>query len=150
MRWVSLRGRVFVHATEDEPRVREAFLWVLGLLGEKDAEHRVDRNRAKGHWGNEILILEATLKKQAEIERCLGLLLHDPEARRDVSLRLGRHMDEDGVLHLRLDKQAAVRQAVAFTTGSDAIVVQVKPEHFAPNADLGADWLAYLGGARAG
>lgn len=144
MRWLSIRGRVFVHATEDEPRVRDALLWVLGLLGEKDAEHRVDRNRAKGHWGNEILILEAALKKQAEIERCWARVLEDAAVRSAVASNLDRHLDEDGALHLRVDKQAAVGRLVALTGGSDAIVLQAKLEQFAPKTDVKADWATLL------
>jgi len=49
--------RAFVAATEDEGRVREA----LGIFVPLD---RISSTTAQGHFGNEIKILEASLRKK--------------------------------------------------------------------------------------
>ena len=49
--------RAFVAATEDEIRVREALSVFVPL-------DRISKTAAQGHFGNEISILEAALRKK--------------------------------------------------------------------------------------
>lgn len=126
MRFHWLRARAFVHATEDETRVKEALLWLLGQEEVPGAYGHIQRQRSKGHYGNEILLLEASLKKQPDIEAALGRLFAEASLRETVSETLLRRLDEDRVLHVRLDKQAAVERRLVLGEGSDSVVVTVK------------------------
>jgi RNA-binding protein len=126
MRFHWLRARAFVHATEDEQRVQETLLWLVAQDENPRAYGQVHRQRTKGHYGNEILLLEASLKKAPDVEAALARLLSEPGLRAQVTETLLRRLDEDHVLHLRLDKQAAVGRRVQLSEGSDAVVVTVK------------------------
>lgn len=128
MRLLWARFRTFVHATEDEDRVREALLWTMGQLESPRGRDRVERVRAKGHHGNDIVILEGALKAGPDLESAARHLFAPPEVRGLLRQELGRHVDEAGVLHLRLDKQAAVGRRLMLGHGSNAIVVFLKAE----------------------
>jgi len=109
--------RAFVAATEDEGRVREA----LGILAPLD---RISATAAEGHFGNEIKILEASLRKkegQAFFQILREQLLTDDlqRLRREIPDRL----EGDSHFHLRLDKQAAYKGLLRLTDSRDALDV---------------------------
>lgn len=126
MKFHWLRGRAIVHATEDEERVRDALAWSVGLDQVERGADRVERQRAKGHYGNDIIILEASVKRDADIVAALGRLFADPRVRNEVRGSLALRLDEDHVLHVRLDKQALIGRRIALGTGSDAVIVTAK------------------------
>lgn len=143
MRWHWARWRAFVHATEDEPRVWDALLWLMAQDEDEKGGDRIERKRAKGHWGNDIAVLEGALTKQPAIQAALARVFHDDAVRESVAKGLSRSLDEDGVLHLRLDKQAAVLNRVKQTGGGDAVIVTVKAELW-PGESLEAVWQNWL------
>jgi RNA binding exosome subunit len=143
MRFHWLRARVFVHATEDEPRVHRALLAAMAQTDVPRAGDRITRSRTKGHYGNEILVLEGTLKRGADIEAALRGLLAHTQLRTLLRETLLRRLDPDGVLHVRLDKQAAVGGVWSTTEGSDAIVVTVKAQVH-PGQTLAQLWARFL------
>jgi RNA binding exosome subunit len=107
--------RAFVAATEDESRVREA----LGIFVPLD---RISAITAQGHFGNEIKILEASLRKKDALAFFQILREQLPAGdlvrlRREISERLA----EDSHFHLRLDKQAAYKGMLRLTDSSDAL-----------------------------
>ena len=107
--------RAFVAATEDESRVREA----LGIFVPLD---RISAITAQGHFGNEIKILEASLRKKDSLAFFQILREQLPmgdlvRLRREMPERLG----EDKHFHLRLDKQAAYKGMLRLTDSSDAL-----------------------------
>ena len=109
--------RAFVAATEDEGRVREA----LGVFVPLD---RISATAAEGHFGNEIKILEASLRKkegQAFFQILREQLLTDDlqRLRREIPDRL----EGDSHFHLRLDKQAAYKGLLRLTDSRDALDV---------------------------
>jgi RNA binding exosome subunit len=109
--------RAFVAATEDEGRVREA----LGIFVPLD---RISATAAEGHFGNEIKILEACLRKkegQAFFQILREQLLTDDlkRLRREIPDRL----EGDSHFHLRLDKQAAYKGLLRLTDSRDALDV---------------------------
>ena len=109
--------RAFVAATEDEGRVREA----LGILVPLD---RISATAAEGHFGNEIKILEASLRKkegQVFFQILREQLLTDDlrRLRREIPDRL----EGDSHFHLRLDKQAAYKGLLRLTDSRDALDV---------------------------
>lgn len=107
--------RAFVAATEDVDRVREA----LGIFVPLD---RITAIAAEGHFGNEILILEASLKKKEA--RAFFSILHEQLPASDLA-RLRREMadrlEDDSHFYLRLDKQAAYKGILRLTESKDAL-----------------------------
>jgi hypothetical protein len=109
--------RAFVAATEDEGRVREA----LGIFVPLD---RISSSTAEGHFGNEIKILEASLRKK-EGQAFFQILREQLST--DDQLRLRREIPErlegDSHFHLRLGKQAAYKGLLRLTDSRDALDV---------------------------
>lgn len=107
--------RAFVAATEDDGRVREALSIFVPL-------DRISSSTAEGHFGNEIKILEASLKKK-EGQAFFQILREQLST--DDQLRLRREMPErlegDSHFHLRLDKQAAYKGLLRLTDSKDAL-----------------------------
>jgi len=107
--------RAFVAATEDEARVREA----LGIFVPLDS---ISANAASGHFGNEILILESSLKKK--YARAFFQILREQLPAADLA-RLRREipdrLEDDSHFHLRLDKQAACKGILRLTESKDAL-----------------------------
>lgn len=109
--------RAFVAATEDEGRVREA----LGIFVPLD---RIMGSSAEGHFGNEINILEAVLKKREA--RAFFQILREQLPKEDlVRLRqeMTQRLEGDSHFHLRLDKQAAYKGMFKLTDSADALDV---------------------------
>jgi RNA binding exosome subunit len=111
--------RAFVAATEDEGRVREA----LAVFAPLD---RITAVTAEGHFGNEIKILEAVLRRK-EVAAFLQILREQLSAedlerlRREIPDRL----EGDSHFHLRLDKQAAYKGLVRLTNSKDALDITI-------------------------
>ena len=109
--------RAFVAATEDEGRVREA----LGVFVPLD---RISATAAEGHFGNEIKILEASLRKKEG--RVFFQILREQLLTDDLQ-RLRREIPDrlegDSHFHLRLDKQAAYKGMLRLTDSRDALDV---------------------------
>jgi RNA binding exosome subunit len=133
---LKLRFRTFVHATEDEQKVAHALLSVMACEQESEGASRLEPSRLKGHHGNPILVLEAVLGKSKDVERAMHRWR--TQAKQDVATiiqEIEARMDEEGNLHFRFDKQAAVEGRIALTRASDAIQVEARaPRH--PGTDL--------------
>jgi hypothetical protein len=97
--------RAFVAATEDDGRVREA----LGIFVPLN---RISATSASGHFGNEILILEANLRKK-ESQAFFQILKEQLPAGERARLRreIPERLEGESHFHLRLDKQALQRHA---------------------------------------
>lgn len=121
--------RAFVAATEDEGRVKEALSIFLPLDSISSAS-------AVGHFGNQIKILEAGLKKKDS--QSFFRILRE-QLPRDQLLRLRREIpervDEENRFHLRLDKQAAFQGTVRLTESKDAIDVSALIETYPSRHD---------------
>lgn len=114
--WIEVRA--YVHATEDEDRVSKAIDAVC--VGPDLA-----REVLEGHFGNPIVRLSRRLETVDEIRaawerwRSAGTLS-------EISKELEGRIDEDGILHLRLDKQAAYGGRLALAREGDPIDVRIK------------------------
>ncbi len=116
IRWAV--ARAFAQATEDETRVAAAL--DAAVSGGTTAHERLT-----GQFGNPVVLLSrriqnaealrATWRRWAEA----GIV---ETLRGDIEARL----DEDGVLHFRLDKQQAYEGRLVLRREADAIDVQVK------------------------
>ena len=111
--------RVFVAATEDEKRVLEALAILVPL-------ESILISSAKGHFGNEIKILEATLKNKGDLA-FFHVLKEQLSSEDRLKLRreAPERIDEKSCFHLRLDKQAAFKGFVKLTNAKDAIDISV-------------------------
>ncbi|WP_316968220.1 RNA-binding domain-containing protein [Candidatus Methanocrinis alkalitolerans] len=121
--------RAFVASTEDDGKVREA----LSLFVPKGS---VSKTSAVGHFGNEIIILSATLGKKEGLRFFLLLREALPEGdmarlRREAAQRV----DDDCKLYLRLDKQAACEGEVRLADCGDAISVSAHLESYPARRD---------------
>ncbi len=85
---------------------------------------RISSLTAEGHFGNEIKILEASLRKK-EGQAFFQILREQLST--DDQLRLRREIPErlegDSHFHLRLDKQAAYKGLLRLTDSKDALDV---------------------------
>ncbi len=111
-------ARTFCQATEEESRVAEAL--DAAVAGGEDARQRVEAEH-----GNPVVILSRRLGAAGDVRATwqrwseAGLVA---ALRKDLASRL----DDDGILHLRIDKQKAFQGMLALANDADAIDVQVK------------------------
>lgn len=113
-----IEARTYCHATEEEERVAAALLFAV-------PEGVTSREELEGHFGNPLVRLTRRVEKRPGIR---AVWEHWSAARvpaaiaRDVEARL----DEEGVLHFRLDKQAAYQERFELAKDADPIDVRLK------------------------
>jgi RNA binding exosome subunit len=122
--FVSAKFRTYCHATEDEDKVVQALRYVSGI---KDDDIKFTIN--KGYHGNEIRVLEATLRKGPKLTTFLEKLV---EARifEQVKHELPLRLDDECVFYLRFDKQKAYQGNLMLQHGEDTIQVRAKVQSF--------------------
>ncbi|ALU11501.1 hypothetical protein EYM_01690 [Ignicoccus islandicus DSM 13165] len=112
--------QVHSHATEDVEKVKEA---VRKLLGVEQIEFT--ELKARGHHGNPIITLIATLKGK-EAERAVrNLLSKMDEFDFEIMVRELDIRSEKSKLYLRFDKQKAYLGKTEMSSGSDVIRVVI-------------------------
>src|SRR5688572_14077140 len=108
MRAVRVVIRGFVYGTEDEERVVASLVRVLGREQEPDAKGKLTRSRMKAHHGGDIVLYEGVVKNPKELRRFFDRLREAPHLPAALRDEFDARLDEDRVLHFRIDKQAAV------------------------------------------
>lgn len=116
IRWIDIRS--YAHATEDEARVDHALEFVC-------PEGETAREVLEGHFGNALVRLTRRLAGRREIA---ALWEHWSMAGLAAAIRadIDARVDEEGILHFRLDKQAAYLERLILATEADPIDVRVK------------------------
>jgi len=113
-----IEARAYCHATEDEARVAQA-LDATFPAGE------TVRESLEGHFGNPLVRLTRRVEEGKTIrsiwERWTAAGLLENIAK-DVESRV----DDEGVLHFRIDKQAAYLQKLTLAQDADTIDVRLK------------------------
>ena len=122
--WIATRA--LCHATEEEDRVRKAVEFVLPGADET-------RTIVEGQFGNPLVILSRRETNGSRIQR-VWARFGEAGILSGMRADLGQRLDSDGVLHLRLDKQAAFEEVLGLSSGSDAIDLQVKLKAFPAKA----------------
>jgi len=107
MRALSAEISVIVHATEDPAKVSQALKNVFPNTISDDI--KLTTQHLEGHHGNPIKVLKTNLTKRKLVDQFLSHLLTNLNADdlKTVANSLESHMDEEGNLFVRLDKQAA-------------------------------------------
>lgn len=117
-----MEARAFCHATEEADRVLAALRTVM-----PEVEPR--RDALAGHFGNPLLIFtartEAAPKMRSTWARALAALGKD-----EILHGLEERLAEDGVYHLRFDKQRAYLGTIEIATTADAIAFRAKVAAF--------------------
>lgn len=116
IRWIL--ARAFCQATEDEDRVGQALS--AAVSGGTAAEERLE-----GQFGNVVLVVSRRLERSEDLRSTWGRWA-EANLPRDLLRDLDARLDDDGVLHLRLDKQEAAQGRLQLHRDADAIDVQVK------------------------
>ncbi len=127
IRYHWLRLRATAHATEDVDLVASAVRHLSGL--EPDAfDAACTRTVIEGHF-SDVVWVEAELTRSREVRTALAQLLPDSAAgRAKLMAELEQRVDDDGVLYLRFEKQAACQGRIVPTRGEDAVQVRLRVE----------------------
>jgi RNA binding exosome subunit len=112
--------RAISQATESEERVKIALS--LFLSGEE-----MEIVHTMGHFGNPISILQASIKARnsGRFIKLFGYRLSEYDLRR-LKNEICERVDDDCVLHIRFDKQAAYKGRVELANTKDAISAEIK------------------------
>ncbi len=113
-----IEARTYAHATEDEARVSTALAFVL-------PEGESVREVLEGHFGNALVRLTRRIEDGKSI-RAIWERWSTAGLPQSFESEVEARVDEDGVLHFRLDKQAAFLGRWALAKDSDAIDVRLK------------------------
>ncbi len=119
-----LEVAVYVHATEDESKVIKAISNVLPRdIYEKMSFEKV---KAKGHYGNPINILKASIRVD-DLKALSKYILDKMESydREYIRRSLERFVDSTGTIYFRFDKQEAYLGRIVLKS-SDPICVRLK------------------------
>ncbi len=114
----SVEFRAHVHATEDEMRVERA-MRALSMDG------TIETEKTEGHHGNPILLKRLRVQKDDAIA-AFWRRVKEAGPVEKILEELDARIDEDAVLHLRFDKQAAFRGSIELATADDVIAVRAK------------------------
>jgi hypothetical protein len=110
--------RVFSHATEDEGKVKAA-------LGLATGGAEPDEYKTEGHHGNPIVIYTVQLTTPRDI-RAFWARLQEHRQVKLILEELDRRMDDDLLVHFRLDKQEAYGGRLKVVDHDDVIAVKAK------------------------
>ena len=114
--------KAFAHATEDINKVRNA---LKNILPDeiKNAINNLNVTTVKGHYGNEINILDLTLSKNDSYSLLKNILCKLEETERNILLAsLSSRSDvKRSHLYVRLSKQDAYLGKLKLLDGSDVI-----------------------------
>lgn len=116
-----IRVSAVVHSTEDREKVGEAISTLFPF------EFEIAVSKAKGHYGNPMEYLEVELTKSSEIKKFWAYFLELLGEQVDEILKtIDEKIDDQNVLHIRIDKQKAYLGEVELTSGGDPIAVKLR------------------------
>ncbi len=111
-------ARAYCQATEDEDLVAEAVS--AAVSGGTPSEERVE-----GQFGSSVMVLSRRVEHAADL-RATWDRWTQADLPRELLRDLDDRLDDDGVLHFRLDKQKAAQGQLRLRREADAIDVKVK------------------------
>ena len=114
--WIEVR--TYRHPTEDEGRVEKALSFVA-------PEGETVREVLQGHFGNDLTRLARRIEDSKSIQSVWDRW-HAAGLPEGIAREVDARVDDDGVLHFRLDKQAAFEERWELAKDPDTIDVRVK------------------------
>jgi RNA binding exosome subunit len=137
--------RCLVNASEDPAKVRRALACACGLYegrfdkaspGETEVATMLERacletSRAEGQFGNPIEILMCRISKARDVRTWWATMAREAGSALDtLAAEVEERLDDELVLHFRLDKQEAYNGRLLLGRGGDTIAVRCKPKVF--------------------
>ncbi len=112
----------FVHATEDENKVKAALMAIIPEKYHQTIE--INRERLSGHWGNEIIHLWVELKGQSQVADLIKLLASKMSEidKSIISSQLQLFLDQEYHIHMRFNKQKAYKSILVLDDEGDDII----------------------------
>lgn len=120
--------RTFCHATEDPTKVEQALEFLLPA-GTPSKSHTT------GHHGNPILVYEIRTDKKSEAREFWRRMMESTGGKH-ILANLDSMVDEDCVLHARLDKQKAYLGEIEMVKHEDVIAVASKIESYPKKREI--------------
>ena len=120
--FLSAEISTIVHATEEKDKIVECMKTTLGL---PDTDFAV--SKAEGHWGNEILLLVASIGKDEANSLYLRIKSSLNDGYHGQLLDFNKLRDEKGNIFIRLDKQKLCQGMIAFSE-ADPVRIRFRPE----------------------
>ena len=116
IRWIL--ARTHCQATEEESRVVQA-------LNAAVSGGRAERQTVEGQYGNPVIILSRRLEASADL-RATSQRWFDAGIIAALGPTAESRVDDDAILHFRLNKQKACQGTLSLAGEADTIDVQVK------------------------
>jgi hypothetical protein len=116
-----IRISATVYSTEDPEKVAEAISAIIPF------EFEISTTKAEGHFGNPLMYLEVEITGKKRIKSFWNNLMKLLEDQKNILLNeLDLRVDENGFLHIRIDKQEAYMGRVKLISRGDGIVCRIK------------------------
>lgn len=110
-----------VYSTEDPEKVAKAIANIIPFDFEMSASN------ATGHFGNPLQFFEVELKKKKELKEFWQNLMEKLGDQKEILLEFVEDIvDEEGVMHIKLNKQSAFLGDYELDFGGDTILIRVK------------------------
>ncbi len=118
--FLNVNLRTFCHATEDPSKVSQALEFVL-------PSGKMTKRKTTGHHGNPILVYESRTGKKSEANLFWNRIANSV-SQESLLEDLESRVDDNCVLHVRLDKQKAYLGNIEIVKHEDVIAVSSKIE----------------------
>lgn len=124
--------RTSAQATEDPEKVKSSLRLFLPPLEEEDDPDIIRETVTSGYYGNQIIIMEAELKRKKHCRYVIDHVKHHlgPDGVSRIIAELPQRMDDDCNLYIRFNKQEASKGRMIITKASDAILIRIKLKTF--------------------
>lgn len=124
-----LRLRAMAHPTEDPAKVQQALRFVSGL-DEKDFAAALRPTPMETHHGLTLTVYEVVVDHSRALRDVLARILALPGALARLAATLDARVDDDGILYMRVEKQAAFAGELRLGEGEDAVQMRLKVEAY--------------------
>jgi hypothetical protein len=109
-----------VYSTEDFNKVGKAISALFPF------EFKMNARNVKGHYGNPMKYLETEISNKSEIKKFWSHFISLLGNKEILKNTLEERLDEQNVLHIRIDKQKAYLGRIELAEKGDAIVLRAK------------------------
>lgn len=129
-----LRLRAVAHPTEDPAKVQAALRFVSGL-DEAAFGAALRPTPMETHHGLPLTVYEVVVDRSRPLRDVLARILALPGALPRLAATIDARVDDDGILYMRVEKQAAFAGELRLAEGEDAIQLRLKVEAYPAGRD---------------